>query len=172
MSIDIVTQSSSLEVLQAFCVKHKLGKMVDGVFTLRKGLTIGPWGGDGKFPTSKATEDEFGNQLTAATYAAGFATILRFRDDFYIRVTKTVDGEQVTVKQRDNLTLDPEADNREQHMRSRIMRRVRRDGTTGKAGGVRWWMLDKVKFRRFEDVDAFLEAKGLPKFVRGGGNKP
>ena len=170
--IDIITQSATLEVLQAFCVKHNLGKMLDGEFTPRKGLSIGPWNADGVFPTKNATYDENDNQLTARTVAAGFVAILRFRDDFRIPVTKTIDGEQVTVNQSDKLEVDPEADNTEQHMRSRIARFIKNNGVKGKTGTINHWKLDGVKLYRYPDVMAFLDAKGLPKFVRGGGNKP
>ncbi len=166
MSIDIVTQSSSLEVLQDFCVKHRLGKMVDGEFTLRKGLTVAPWNADGRFKTKNATYDGE-TQLTAATYAAGFVAILRFRDDFRIRVTKTIDGEQVTVNQSDNLE-----GSEEQHTRSRIFRYVKNNGVKGKTGTINHWKLDGVKLYRYPDVMAFLDDRGLAKFVRGGGNRP
>lgn len=172
MSIDIVTQSASLKVLQDFLVKRKLGKIVDGEFVLSKGITLGPWAGSGDFPTKAATSDDEGNQLTAPVYAAGFVAIIRVRDDFRIKITKTIDGEQVEVSQGDKLKTDPEADNREQHTRSRIARYLKNNGTKGKSGGINFRKLDGVKFYRYEDVKAFVVSRGLPMFVRGGGNKP
>lgn len=169
--IDLIAQAPDIATLRTFAITHKLGEMVEGEFQPRKGFKYNLWSGSGKFLTKAATYDGE-TRLTAPTYAAGVVAILRFRDDFFIPVTQTVDGEDVTVKQGDTLEVDPEADNTEQHTRSRIARYVKNNGTKGKTGTINHWKLGGVKLYRYQDVMDFLEAKGLPKYVHSGGNKP
>jgi hypothetical protein len=70
----------------------------------------------------------------------------------------------------DDLVVDPNVDNTEQHMRSRIARFIKNNGTAGTTGSINHWALDGVKLYRYSDVMDFLASKGLAGHEWYGGN--
>ena len=124
--------------------------LLDSEGNTREGVRYCWWAGSGKFMTKKGTYDQDGNELTAPEFLPGHVILLRIDTQFW--------PEDKIAEQNEDGTL-------EQWARSKVVRYIKNNGTLGTMAGIPYYELDGVRIFRPQDVQTWLDAKGLPGHV-------
>lgn len=115
------------------------------------GCELAWWAGGGKFVTTAPVLDAQGNVTTPAVFMAGFVVMCRLHSSLFT-----------------NDRIDGAAG--EQWARSKVAKWIKDNGTLGSIEGIPTYLVNNVRLFRAADVQAWLDARGLPGHEWFGGN--
>ena len=148
--IDLILWAADKPTIEAFALTHGLFTTDDeGAATANPGVAWSWWGGTGKVLQSHGVYDQGGNEVTPPAYLGGMVAVVRLHGAFF--------------------EADKIGDTGEQWERSKFVRYLRDNGTSGTVIGLHFYELDGVRIGRHDEVNARLAEWGAPGHEFAGG---